>query len=118
MIYTSILYLKTQYKFIITLTLFIIIPFLLACIYLPKIPYLFYLFMIILVSLKLIVMDEKRFRDNIRPKVIKQLKKKNGKTPSNNEIFKRLKFHIASRDTSLVFIGLSLVFIAIYFNRF
>jgi hypothetical protein len=113
-----LLYLKIQTVFLLSLLIMLVTPFILACLYLPKIPYLFYLFLIILISLKLIVLDEQQYGAKIKGLVTRLLSKELGKTPSTTQIFNRIKFHILARDTSLVLSGLALIFSAIFFNRF
>lgn len=112
-----ILYFKIQFFFLLALHLFIVGPFVAACLFLPKIPYLFYLFLIIIISLKLIVLDEQKYGVKIKGYVIRMLSKELGKTPSTTQIFQRIKFHIMARDISLLIAGLSLVFSAIIFQR-
>jgi hypothetical protein len=113
----TVLFLKTQLMFFTILLLFISIPFVVISLYMPKVPYLFYLFSIIILALKFIVFDEKRYSTRIKKPVIQSLTKEEGKVPSNDKVFKRIKFMVLGRDIALGINFLILLISAMIFQK-
>ena len=112
------LYLKSQFKFIISGFLFILMPYYLICQFMPKIPYMHWFFILVIFLIKLLVINDAKYQKAMKPRVQSQLTKELKKNPSNDQIFKRLIFYTRARDVNLAFFGISILILAIIFNQF
>lgn len=115
---TIYLYLKNQYLYILTAVVFIIAPFTACVTYLPEIPHTQYLFLIVLVLVKLLVFNDHHRKQKLKTRVTNELTKEMGKPPSTKIIFKRNQFYLLSRDITIMLTGLYLIIFSILFNRF
>jgi hypothetical protein len=64
------------------------------------------------------VFEENKINQKLRPKVQSELAKELKRNASGDEVFKRIKFHLKSRDFSLLLSGVFILIIAIFFQQF
>ena len=115
---TLFLFLKQQKFFILLLLILILIPCFLLCSMGPNIPYIPYFFLFSLFFLKMAIFDENTLQNRLRPAVLKELQAEKKRSPSKQEIFNRILFHIRSRDLSLLFSVIGVVIIGIVYQKF
>jgi len=113
-----LLFFKSQKSFFTLLILSTVFPFYLCSVYLPEIPLTQYFFLILILCLKIIIFNEKILEKRLTPQAIKQLQKELSKYPSKNEIYKRVMFHIRSRDLSMLICTVGIIIIGIIYRRF
>jgi hypothetical protein len=64
------------------------------------------------------VFEEQKIKKKIRPKVQAELAKELKRNASGDEIFKRITFHLKSRDFSLLAAGVAILIVSIYHGQF
>lgn len=112
------LYFKNQYIFLAISLLLIIIPFTASLIYLSEIPHLQYLFLLVLILLKLLVFNDQERNKKQKSKIAKELTKELKKSPSSQAIFNRSQFYNLCRDITLSFNALYIIIASILLERF
>ena len=115
---TIMLYFKNQYLHLLLGILFLSLPLYFLIKYLPKIPHTQYLFICILIFLRLIVFNDKERMSKLRKKVTKELTREFKRVPSDQYIYNRIQFYLTSRDITLFFHLLIIIMISILFGRF
>ena len=113
-----LLYFQTQKMFLFMLVSMTLLPFYLLCKFMPEIPYTQYFFLIVIFCLKMIIFNQRTLKLKLTPIVRKKLQKELKKNPTDNAIFKRVMFHIHSRDLSMMFSAIGIFIIGIVFRRF
>lgn len=93
---------KVNYKIWIVFTLCILAPYLAVRILLPQVPYILYYYLTVLAAIKYIILDDKKYREDLRPKIQSYLYKELGKQPSKQQIINRIESMVLVRDLSLV----------------
>lgn len=108
---------KEQKLIILTLIFLVLIPYYLICIYLPKIPYMHYFFILGIFVIKLLVFNDQVYKNQLKSKVQKTLNKETGKNPSQTDIFKRIDFLIKGRNFLLLLTAIGVLAMAIFFRQ-
>lgn len=95
-----LLYLKFQLPIIISLTLFIILPFTLVRLYLADVPYMHYFFLFITFFIKFFIMDDSQYSKTSEEKIRRYFQKKALPIPSKQNIFNMAQTNVYARNLS------------------
>jgi|LUMW01.1.fsa_nt_gb hypothetical protein len=112
------LYIKYQWKLLGLGLLLLIFPYLLICLYLPKIPYMHFLFLSLIFLIRILALNEGQTKKRLKPYIQRELAKQLRRSPSNDEIFKRIQFYIRTYDITLLLLGISIIFLSIIYQQF
>ena len=104
---------KIHFTSWLLLTLCVFVPYLAVRLYLPKVPYALYYYLIVLAAIKYILFEDKKYRNKLRPKLQSYLYKEFGRQASKQDIITRTESMLLTRDLSLIVFALIGIFVNI-----
>ena len=118
MIKQLLLYLKLQSVLFIVIFLVTVLPLTLVFKYSPyQIEGIQYLFLVILLGLKVIFLKDRSYKRKIRKKVKTSLDKELGRPSPGNLLVKRVEDYENAQDVVLGLTAISILFVCVYFNK-
>lgn len=116
-IHNIYLFIKSQVGFLAFLIIGMVLPYYLVCRYMSKIPYIHYIFLIAITFIKLFVLNEKTQEKKYTPIAQSELTRELKRNPSGKEIYARVRFYVRSKDAALILTALSIITLAIMFQK-